>query len=109
MPFIIKILGAGATIANAKTGLYTATPAPPGLGAIVQNVRLVNTAAASGTVNLFFKPNGGSQIRILGKHKPVVAGDILVVKPELTIGPSDAIEVTTSQVMDFVVSGVEKV
>ena len=106
MPFIIKLLGAGPTNAGTVTGLYTVSATA--LGAIVNNVRIVNTGSAA-IVNLFFKPSGGSQIRILDKDKSVAAGDILVMKPELTMAPSDAIEVTTSVAMEFVVSGMEKV
>src|SRR5947207_9036395 len=107
MPFVIKLLGAGVTNAGSVTGLYTTSATA--LEAIVSNVRLVNTGGSSVTVNLFFKPSGGSQIRIWDKDKSVLAGDILVAKPELTMAPSDAIEVTTSAAMDFVVCGMEKV
>ncbi len=106
MAFIIKLLGAGPTNAGAVTGLYTVSATA--LGAIVSNVRIVNTGSA-GTVNLFYKPNLGSQIRILDKDYPIAAGDIVVVKNELTMAPSDAIQVTTSVAMEFVVSGVERV
>lgn len=81
MPFIIKLLGNGTTNNGSNTGLYTASATC--LGAIVSNVRFVNTAGSSGTVNLFIK-RGGSQYRILDKDKVVAAGDILVVKPEIT-------------------------
>lgn len=106
MPFIIKLLGNGTTNNGSNTGLYTASATCQ--GAIVSNVKFVNTASVSGTVNLYIK-RGGTQYRILDKDKIVNAGDILVVKPELTLAANDAIEVTTTQVMDFAVSGMEKV
>jgi hypothetical protein len=108
MPFTIKLLGADAISGAGTTALYTV----PGsaLGAIVNNVRLVNTGAAAVTVNLFFKPSGLSQVRILEKDKSIAAGDLLVVKPELTLAPSDRIELVTtgSPSIEYVVSGVEK-
>src|SRR5438874_6725579 len=107
MPFLIRILGLGATNAGSLTVPYSVSS--PATGAIINNLRFVNTGASSATVNLFFKPSAGSQIRILDKDKSVAAGDILVMKPELTMAPSDAIEVTTSVAMEFVVSGMEKV
>ena len=106
MPFIIRLLKADITNAGSVTNLYTVSA--PALATIVSNVRFVNTSGGSATVNLFFKPSGGSQIRILDKDKSVTNGDILVVKPELTIAVGDAIEVTTSATMEYVVSGVEK-
>lgn len=63
------------------------------------------------TVNLFVNPSGAAigQIRMLDKDlvAPNSVG-VLVVKPEVTLGASDAIEVTTSAAMDYVVSGVER-
>jgi len=60
-------------------------------------------------VNLFLNPSGAvGQVRILEKDKSVPNGEILVVKPELTLAVGDAIEVTTSVAMEYVVSGVEK-
>ncbi len=108
MALVVKLLSSGPTNANALTGLYTVSS--PALGAIVHNIRLVNTGSVAATVNAFVKPSGGSQIRILDQDKsvPVGIGSALVIKPELTLGPLDAIEVTTSVAMDFVVSGVEK-
>lgn len=108
MALTIKLLGSGAISGVATTALYTA-PAS-GLGAIVNNVRLVNTAGSSTTVNLHFTPSGLSQVRILDKDKSIAANDILVAKPEVTMGPSDKIELTTiaGAAIDYVVSGMEK-
>ncbi len=109
MPFTIRLLGAGGITGAGTTHLY---PVPGTVsGAIVNNVRLVNTGAASVTVNLFYKPNGLAQVRILDKDKSIAAGDILVVKPELTLAPSDAIDLVTTGTpsLEYVVSGVEKV
>jgi hypothetical protein len=108
MPFTIKLLGADGISGAGTTALYTV----PGsaLGAVVNNVRLVNTGAASVTVNLYFRPSGGSQVRVLEKDKSIPASEILVVKPELTMAPSDKIELVTtgSPSLEYVVSGVEK-
>jgi len=104
MPFIIKLLATGSL--NGGGTLY---PVPgTTTGAIVSNIRFVNTGGSAATVNLYFKPNGGSQIRILDRDKSVPAGDVLVVTPELTMAPSDAIEATTSAAMEYVVSGMER-
>ena len=110
MPLVIKLLGHGAISGAATTALYTVPASPTALGAIVNNVRLVNTAGSSTTVNLYFTPSGGSQIRILDKDKSIAAGDILVVKPELTMAPSDKIELITiaGAALEHVTSGVEK-
>lgn len=108
MALIVRLLGAGATNANANTVLYSASPTV--LGAVVNNIRFVNTGGADVTVNLFVNPSGSvGQLRILDKDlvAPNSVG-VLVVKPELTLGPSDAIEVTTSAAMDYVVSGAER-
>jgi hypothetical protein len=105
MAFVIKLLGTGATNAGSLSVPYSVSS--PALGAIVHNLRFTNAGASAVTVNLFFKPSGGSQIRILDKDKSVAASTTLVVKPELTMGASDAIEVTTSAAMDYVVCGLE--
>lgn len=107
MALIVRLLGAGRTNAGGNSGLYTVSS--PALAAIVDNVRFVDPSGVSVTVNLFFKPNGGSQIRIWDRDKALSANGTLVVKPELTMAPGDAIEVTTSAGIDFVVSGVEKI
>jgi hypothetical protein len=109
MALIVRLLGAEATNAGTLTGLYTVSS--PALGAIVDNVRLVNTGGSSVTVNLFVKPSGGSQVRILDQDKsvPPGIGSALVIKPELVLSVGDAIEVTTSAAMDYVVSGMERI
>src|SRR5437660_159115 len=110
MAFIIKALGYGTLIVSGTADLYTVPAAKSALviGAIVNNLRFVNTGASSATVNLFFKASGGSEVRILDKDKSVAAGIALVVTPELTMAPADEIHVTTSAAMDYVVSGVER-
>lgn len=106
MAFIIKLLGAGVTNSASAKQLYSAPSTIS--GAIVNNVRLVNPGGTNLTVNLFYKPATGGSIRLLGLNHTVSASACLVVKPELTLGPSDVIEVTTSAQMDYVVSGMEK-
>lgn len=107
MPLLFRLLGAGPTNAGTLTVPYSVSS--PALGAIVNNLRFVNTGGSPVTVNLFFKPSGGSQIRIFDKDKSVAAGKLLIVKPEITMGQGDAIEVTTSAAIDFVVAGVERI
>jgi len=110
MALIVKLLAHGVTNSGSVTGLYSVSA--PKLGAIVDNLRFVNNLGSPVTVNLFVKPStgpsAGSQIRLLTMNTSVPVNDILVVKPELTLGPSDAIEVATSAAMDYVISGVER-
>ena len=107
MPFTIKLLDHGISNGSTKV-LYTVDASA--LGAIVSNVRLVNTGGSAAAVNLYYKPNGGSQVRILDRDKSIPASEIVVVKPELTMAASDKIElVTTSTSVEFVVSGMERV
>jgi hypothetical protein len=111
MAFIIRLLGAGVTNAGTLTVPYSVTSgaSPPLLGAIVSNVRLVNTTLNPVTANVFCHPSGGSQVRISDKDKSLAAGDILTVKPELTMGVGDTIEATTSAAIDYLVCGAERV
>lgn len=111
MALVVKLLNSGVTNINAATVLYSASSS--GLGAIINNIRVVNTGTTvAATVNAFVRLGAGPQIRILDMNKSVAfsptPGSALVIKPELTLGPTDTIEVTTSAAMDFVVSGVEK-
>lgn len=100
MALVIKLLGALQTNAGSLTTIYA-----PTTSAIVHNIRFA-TATASGTVNLFINPSGTDPARrILDKNVVIPANDILVVKPEITMGPGDTIEATTSVAMDCVVSG----
>ncbi len=109
MPISIKLLGAGA-ISGAGT-THVCTVSSGALGAIVSNVRVVNTGVSAVTINLFYKPNGQAQVRILDKDKSIAAGDLLVVKPELTLAPSDMIDLVTtgSPSLEYVVSGAERI
>src|SRR5438093_591781 len=107
MSLIVRLLGTGQTTANQNTVLYLVPTTV--LGAIVRNVRLVNTTGSQIMANLFYTPSGGNQVRILDKDHTINANELFVVTPELTMGPSDKIELTTSQTVNYVVSGVEKV
>ena len=104
----LRLLGSGGITTATTTALYTV----PGtvLGAIVNNVRLVNLSA-SVNINLYYTPSGGSQVRIWDWNKSLPANDIVVVKPELTMAPGDKIELVTTGTpsLEYVVSGAEKV
>ena len=106
MPFVLKLLKAAQSNNGLATTLYTV---PAATSAIVSNIRFVNTSAGSATVDLFFKPGGGTGVRILDKAKSVLANKLLLVTPELTLAAGDVIEATTSVVMDYVVCGMERV
>ena len=106
MPFVLKLLKAAQSNNGLATTLYTV---PAATSAIVSNIRFVNTSAGSATVDLFFKPGGGTGVRILDKAISVVANKLLLVTPELTLAAGDVIEATTNVVMDYVVCGMERV
>ncbi|MCI0748444.1 MAG: hypothetical protein L0Y58_23810 [Verrucomicrobia subdivision 3 bacterium] len=104
----IRLLGADLVNTATTTVLYTVPPTVA--GAVVYNVRMVNTGGAQTNVNLFFKPNAGAQVSILDKDKLIPSNNILVVKPNLTMAPSDKIELVTTGTpsIEWVVCGVEK-
>jgi hypothetical protein len=108
MALIIRLLAANVKTASGNTALYTVPTTVS--GAIVKNIRLVNTHTGSVTFNLYFTPSGGSQVRILDRDKSFAVGALVVVKPELTMAPSDKIDLSTSAgtSIDYVVSGFEK-
>jgi hypothetical protein len=108
MPFRIKILGNGAISGAATTHLFQA-PASE-IGAIVSNIRILNKAGSAATLNFYYRPSGGSQQRVYGRDYSLPAGELLVVKPEITMGPSDRIELVTlsGASLDYVVSGMER-
>ncbi len=107
MAFIIKLLGAGATANNGTWSAYSVSS--PALGAIVSNVRLVNTLGSAVTTNVSYIASGGATARIADKDKLIAVGDMLTIKPELTLSVGDWICVSTSAAIDYVVCGVEKV
>jgi len=103
MALVVKLLKAMATTASVTTTVYT-----PSVSAVVSNIRIATTGTA-GTVNVFLDPSGAADPRrIAQKDKSLAAKEILVVKPEITMGPGDSIKVSTSVVMDCVVSGFER-
>jgi hypothetical protein len=118
MALIVKLLKAGETNNNQQTVLYSVSS--PVAGAIVNNVRLVNTQGNDLKVNLFVRPSSTPATTIRLLDRDFIASNsvgVLIVKPEVTLGQGDQIEVTTSlatgqtgsAIMDFVVSGAERV
>lgn len=107
MAVTLKLLNAGAVTVS-PAAIYT-VPAGATGGAIVSNIRLVNTTGGALTVNVFFNPVTGSTVRLIEVSKSIAAGDLLVIKPELTLATSDAIEASASATgIDFVVCGIER-
>jgi hypothetical protein len=102
MAFIIKLLCARTV--NGLQSLYSATSPK---SAIVSNVRLVNAGGSAVTVNVYFHGAAG-QFRINQKDYSLPAGEILTVKPQLTLGAGDYVESSTSAAVDCVVCGVER-
>jgi hypothetical protein len=107
----IRLLKADVTTAGSVIVAYEvgAQATPPASAAIVSNVRLGNTQGSAVTANVFYRPSGGSQIRIAEKDKSIASGGIHIVKPELTMSLGDKIEISTSAAIDYVVCGVERV
>jgi len=109
MALLVRLLGADVKTASGNTAIYTVPSTVS--GAIVKSIRLVNTQASGAvTINLFFTPNGGSQVRILDKDKSIANGALLLFSNELTMAPSDKIELSTSGTtsIDYVVCGIER-
>lgn len=95
-------------LSNTEADIYG--PAT-GKRAIVKGIRLVNTDTAALTVNLFFRPNGGSTSRlILPKDLTLSAGAAFIDDSEITLEAGDKIrgKAGTSAKVDFVLSGVER-
>ena len=103
MAFIIKLLGAG-SVTGANQTLYSVTSPK---SALVSNVRLVNPGAGTVTASVYFR-RGGVPYRISERNKVIAVGDILVIKPELTLAAGDAVESSTSAAVDAVVCGLER-
>lgn len=112
MAMTIRLLGAAGITTAAITPLYT-VPGTPVLGAIVNNIRVANLAGGAVQINLWYAPSGtppGQGVRILDWNKSIPGIDILVVKPEFTMGPGDRIDLVTTGTpnLEYVVSGTER-
>jgi hypothetical protein len=107
MAIIIKLLNAGAITGTTQPTIYS--PATPSTTAIIENIRLANTSGATATMQAYLVPSGtATNVRIIEANKSLANNDILVIKPELTLGPGDAVVVSSSANLDFAVSGVER-
>lgn len=111
MAVIIKALGAGTITTTGTTDLF------PALGtnksALVHNVRLVNTTAASTTaMNLYVVPSGGTARRIYKKDFFLAANVLQLIDDAVTLGTGDKIQVNISTgatpSLAYMVSGVER-
>ncbi len=110
MPFTLKLLATGVVNHTAQTVIYT-VPAGATGGAIVSNVRFVNTTGSALTLNLSYNPvaGGAATVRLLELNKSIPAGDLVVLKPEITMATGDTLEAIASATgIDFVVSGMER-
>lgn len=101
MALLIKLLCASTTSAGGNPSLaYSSTG-----HTIVGNVRLATTGTV-GSANVYFCRSGTStDVRVLEKNKALAANDVVLVKPEITMGPGDLIKVSTSVAMECVISG----
>ena len=103
MAFIIKLLCAK-SVNGANQTLYSVTSPK---SAIVSNVRFVNALGSAVTVNVYFH-RGANQYRINQKDYSLPAGEILTIRPQLTLAAGDYIECSTNYAVDAVVCGVER-
>jgi hypothetical protein len=110
MALIVRLLGAGSASIGVTTSLYTVPTTGGVLGAIVNNVRLVNVGGANGTFNLYYKPSGGATaFRIQTREQALNTNKHIVIKPDLTMAPGDALQVVPSgSALEYVVAGVEQ-
>lgn len=99
MALIIKQLGASATSAGGETQLVSSSAST-----IVANIRIAATGS-QGNVNVKLIPATGDTILLSEKDKYVAAGDMYVLRPEITLGPGDKIVATTSVAMQYIASG----
>ncbi len=110
MSMVIKLLANGPITSATPAALYTVPSTS--LGAIVNNIRIVNTHATTNvTVNVYLTPSPGStQYRISKLNEALNAKKMIIIKPEITMGPSDKIElvVSATPTLDFVISGSEQ-
>lgn len=106
MSMVIKLLGAGVISTTAPGPLYT-VPASA-LGAIVNNIRIVNTGS-SVDVNIYLR-SSSTDYRISDTNKTIAANTVLLLKPELTMAPLDEIKLVASvtPTLDFVICGTEQ-
>jgi hypothetical protein len=111
MPFVVKTLGSGSFIGAGTTSMYTV---PANASAIINNVRLVNTAAAtSPNYNLQVAPSGGAPLRNVAKYnQTMIAGDLLTMTDQLTLGAGDVLLLSVSagtSTFSYMVNGVERI
>jgi hypothetical protein len=102
MAFMIRLL-----CAQSGSGLQTLYSVTSPKSAIVSNVRLVNTGGSAVTVNVYVNGAAG-QYRISQRNYSLPAGEILTLKPQLTLAAGDYIQSSTSAAVEAVVCGVER-
>lgn len=98
MALVIKLLSGKVAYGGTTTDLYTST----GVSTIVANVR-VAADTTSGTAVL--KLVRGATTVNLSAPQTVPTFDRVIFKPEITLGPGDKLQVSTSVDLDCVVSG----
>lgn len=114
-----SLIGAAAVepAGTGTTRLYAPASQPTGKSAIVNCIRLTNTAAAgspAAVVQVYYlKSSGiaGDAVRILPRDVAISPGVTLALDDELTLGPGESIHAfkqTNDPNVDFVVTGVER-
>lgn len=79
-------------------------------GAIISNIRIVNTGLSTKKVNMNYRSAGGTVVKLIELDKQVAAGDLVVVRPEITLAVNDIIEAwgESGSTFDCVISGIER-
>jgi len=109
MSMVIKLLGASQITSATPPALYKVPPSTSGaLGAIVNNIRIVNRGS-SVDLNVYVR-RGTTDYRISDTNKNIATNTILILKPEVTLAPDDEIKLVASATpaLDFVISGSEQ-
>ena len=106
MTLTIQLLAHGA-LPNVTGDLYVV---PAGTKAIVKTIKLVNTDAATRTINLYIKPSGVAVRRITPVDMELGSGYLGVEDEELTLGAGDAIQgqCSVAAVVDYTIHGVQE-
>lgn len=109
MPITIKLLKADVLTTTVDADFYVVPSTATG-GAIISNIRIVNTGGTTKKVNMNYRSSGGTVVKIIERDKQVAAGDLVVVAPELTLAANDIIEAwgESGSTFDCVVSGIER-
>ena len=106
MAIQVLSLGSGQLSTTSQSNLYTSSS----ITTVVKNIRLVNVSSSPVTVNLYFKPNGGTARRIAPQNMTLAAGAFSIDDQEVTMGAGDQIlgDASAINAVDWVMSGIQR-